>query len=961
MRTVASLAERLDMSAEEALEKLRYMLFDVADINAELNDEQSDLLIDVDDDPSVADRVRQTKLDDAEKARKRNERLKEAGQKAAAKRKAAAEAKKKSAAAPKKKAAGKKGAAQPASEEEAVGVVEHAPYAEILPAEAYADEAALTVSTEETSEILPAAASAPEEEIAAKGKAPKPALPKKKEKPQAPSVVIGAVREAEGPPIEFVRADGTKLDLPEIATTETPLESMEAEIEEEEKSGLLAEAERRQEEEELRKAKLATRSLVKPDPAVVEEVKRKAAERALKLQTLRLRERQTGQGAAKFQGEGAAPRKNATLSPGKTARKRQKKAEKMRAEEAMRRAAAATVREFSAAGPAGMRRRRRRHARDDDSMGAEMEEAQEMAVLEVEDGMTVEALANAMGVPVNDVILALMDRDILASKNQTLGLDLIRALAEEHGFEVHAVIPEEADLMAEEPDDPADLVWRAPVITVMGHVDHGKTTLLDRVRTANVAAGEAGGITQHIAAYDVAIEDKRVVFLDTPGHEAFTQMRARGAKITDIVVLVVAADDGVMPQTVEAIDHARAAEVPIVVAINKIDKPDAQPDRIRQELTRYELVDEKWGGKTVIKELSAKQNIGIDELIELLGLEAELLELKGNPKKRARGAIIESEISRGQGPVAWVLVQNGTLRVGDAFLAGEAYGRVRAMYNAKGEAITEAGPSSPVVVTGFHVPPNAGDVFIVAQDERVARAVAEKRAILTRQRHGQGAKHITLEDFHERMLAGEKPELRIVIKADVQGSVDVLDSSLAKVGTGDARITIVHSGVGGINESDVLLASASDAVIIGFHVAASPRAQKLAEQEGVDIRTYRVIYEAIDEVRKALEGMLAPDIKEVTTGHAEIRAVFRSSAFGNIAGCFVQDGEIVRGGLVRLVRDGNVVHTGKIGTLRREKDDARSVTSGFECGIKIDNFDDIKTGDVIEAYRLEQVAKTLSS
>jgi translation initiation factor IF-2 len=541
-----------------------------------------------------------------------------------------------------------------------------------------------------------------------------------------------------------------------------------------------------------------------------------------------------------------------------------------------------------------------------------------------------------------------------------LSFDLIQQIADVHGFDVQSVIPEETEVLAEEPDNPEDLKYRAPVVTVMGHVDHGKTTLLDRIRRTNVAEGEAGGITQHIAAYDVPIGNGRVVFLDTPGHEAFTQMRARGAKVTDIVVLVVAADDGVMPQTIEAIDHAKAAEVPIVVAINKIDKPDAQPDRIRQELTRFDLVDEKWGGKTIMKDISAKGGVGISELMELLVLEAELLELKANPNKRARGAVIESEISRGQGPVAWVLVQSGTLHVGDPFLAGEAYGRVRTMHNARGEQLQEAGPATPVVVTGFNTLPNAGDTLVVAADERVARAIAEQRAQITRQKQGQTARRITLEDLQQQIAAGEKHELNVVLKADVQGSVDVFESSLSKIGNDEVRVRIVHSGVGAVNESDVLLASASDAVIIGFNVTANPRVHKQAEHEGVDVRTYRVIYEAIEDVRKALEGLLTPDTQEVITGHAEIRAVFRSSAFGNIAGCHVQDGEISRGSQARIVRDGSVVHTGRIGSLRREKDDAKTVLAGFECGIKMENFEDVKSGDIIETFRLQSVDRTLA-
>jgi translation initiation factor IF-2 len=501
---------------------------------------------------------------------------------------------------------------------------------------------------------------------------------------------------------------------------------------------------------------------------------------------------------------------------------------------------------------------------------------------------------------------------------------------------------------------------RNPVVTVMGHVDHGKTTLLDKVRTANVAAGEAGGITQHIAAYHVELPTGGVTFLDTPGHEAFTQMRARGAHVTDVVVLVVAANDGVKPQTIEAIDHAKAAEVPIVVAINKCDLGNAQPDRVRQELTQYGLLDEQWGGKTVMKDISAKMGVGVEDLMELLVIQAEMLDLKANPTKRAKGAIIESEITIGLGPVAWVLVQNGTLRVGDAFLAGTTYGRVRSMTNSKGEEIQEAGPSMPVVVTGFNSPPDAGDVFIVTQEERLARSIAEKRAAAQRLKKGPAVKHMTLEDFHARVAGSEQKTLQVIVKGDVQGSVDVLVTSLAKLGNEEVKVTVVHSGVGAVNESDVLLASASDAVVIGFHVTANPKVKKLAEAEGVDIRTYRIIYEMLEEIRSALEGLLTPDKKEVVTGHIEVRRIFHSSALGNIAGCYVQDGEVTRGVSARLIRDGVIVYQGRIDSLRREKDDARSVSTGFECGLKLEKYDDIQVGDIVEVFKIEQVAKILA-
>ncbi|MCL4692251.1 MAG: translation initiation factor IF-2 [Candidatus Hydrogenedentes bacterium] len=940
MQTVSSLADRLDVKPEWAIERLRYMFIDVDDVESVIGDEACDLLIEVADDPAVADRVRDEKLKEIEKEKKKKEKLRQAAKKSAETRKKAA-AKKKAASA--KKAASKKtpakveagdaeDASAPASPgiETGEGAPEAHPVVEIIRGE----PAESVVS----GEVLPADEEKPKAKKKKKGEPPK----KREAEEKGPSIVIGAAVEKEEPAVEVVRADGTHVEAKELELVESE-ESLETD--EEDTSGLLAEAERRQEEEEARRAKAAARPVVKPDPAVVAEVQRKAAERLQKLQAQRAVDTRKGGG-----------------STGKTARKRQKRAEKQRNEENLRRDAAAAVRVYAGGGLAGpgARKRKRKRGRDE---GVDMDVIEEVAVpktIEVEEGVTVEELASRMDVSVNDIILDLMDLDVLATKNQTLGIELVRKIAEPKGFEVQSIIPEEDQVLADEPDDPDDLQPRAPVITVMGHVDHGKTSFLDRVRAANVAEGEAGGITQHIAAYDVRVSDKRVVFLDTPGHEAFTQMRSRGAQATDIVVLVVAADDGVMPQTIEAIDHAKAAEVPIVVAINKIDKPDAQPDRIRQELTRFDLVDEAWGGKTIIRNISAKTGDGIEELLELLGLQAELLELKANPDRRARGLIIESEISRGQGPVAWVLVQKGTLRVGDIFLAGETFGRVRSIHNSRGESVTEAGPATPVVVTGFSAPPDAGDHFAAVEDERAARAIAEKRADLAKQKQGRAVRRVTLEDFHEQMMAGEKNVLNVLVKADVQGSVDVLESSLVKVGNQEVEVKLVHTGVGGINESDVLLASASDAVIIGFHVGASPRAQKLAEQEGVDIRTYRVIYEAIEDVRLALEGMLAPESKEVITGHVEIRQVFRSSSFGNIAGCYVLDGEVQRGGLARLLRDDTIVYAGKIATLRREKDDARTVSSGYECGIKLDSYEDIKPGDIIETYRVESVAKTLA-
>lgn len=984
MQTIASLATRLEMTAEQALETLRKLHFEVESFDSEISNVQMDILIDVDENPESFNRLLQEVLKKEEQARKKTERLQKAAKKAAAEKKSTTEK------GVVKKKTGKEGELEEEEEgEEKAPFEEHVieenpplvaehPIAEVEEAPVEVVEAAPVVldpvhpvHTEEVAEaasarpkafaeILPelprpvVVTPAPRPVVTqAPRKAPKPEPVKKK--PESPSIIIGAAAESEEPVVELVRADGTHAYAADILVDEVePLAVVEGE--EEAEVGLLAEAERQQEEEERRRLKRGGRPLPVPDPDVVAEVIRKAHERSQKKVVAKPAVAPGALVDKELLFRGEARPKAAT---GKTAKKRQKRAEKARAiEDSLRRDAAAAVREFEAGWNLGpMKKRRKRRTRDEVVM---VEEEVGGVIEVVSEGMTVEALAEALGLTVSDLILELMDENVLATKNQTLELELIRKIAARHDFEVQTIIPEEEEVFAEEPDNPEDLSLRAPVVTVMGHVDHGKTTLLDVVRTANVAAGEAGGITQHIAAYEVEMPQGRVVFLDTPGHEAFTQMRARGAKVTDVVVLVVAADDGVKPQTVEAIDHAKAAEVPIVVAINKCDKPGAQPDRVRQELTQFGLVDESWGGQTVMRNISAKTGQGVDELMELLVLEAQMLELKSNAKKPARGAIVESEISRGQGPVAWVLVQNGTLRVGDVFLAGETYGRVRTMTSSRGTAIDVAGPSTPVLVTGFSSPPDAGDIFAVVADERVARGIAEKRIELNRQKRGPAAKRMSLEDFHARMVEGEQKTLSIIIKADVQGSVNVLESSFGKLGNDEVKIEIVHSGVGGVNESDVLLAGASNAVIIGFHVSANPKAQRLAEQDGVEIRTYLIIYEAIDDVRHAMEGLLAPDIKEVVAGHAEVRQVFRSSALGNIAGCFQLDGETTRGAKARLIRDGIIVHECRIASVRRGKDDVRNVLAGFECGIKLERYDDIQAGDMIESYREEEVAKTLS-
>ncbi|HOV34001.1 MAG TPA: translation initiation factor IF-2, partial [Candidatus Hydrogenedens sp.] len=621
--------------------------------------------------------------------------------------------------------------------------------------------------------------------------------------------------------------------------------------------------------------------------------------------------------------------------------------------------ATATVKEFKSFRPAFHLKKKKRRKERVSILDESMEKI-EVPVIEVSGPMTVENLSQILDVSPSDIIVDLMDLNIMATKNQLIDLDTIRFIAEKYGVDVQLVIPEEEEILLEEIDNSEDLVPRAPVVTVMGHVDHGKTSLLDRVRSTNVAATESGSITQHIAAYEVMTTSGKVVFLDTPGHEAFTQMRARGAKITDIVVLVVAADDGVQPQTIEAIDHAKAAEVPIIVAINKCDKPEAQPDRVRQELVAYDLIDEAWGGKTIMKNISAKTGEGVNELLELIILQSQMMDLKANPKKKARGTVIEAEMSRGFGPVAWVLVQNGTLSTGDICLVGSTFGKIRAMFNSKGEHIREALPSTPVLISGLEELPDAGDTFVAVDDEKKARLIAEKRQEIKKFQKGEPAKVITLEEFHNLVELGEQKKLYILVKADVQGSADVLKSSLSGLGNEQVSVEIVRSSVGEINESDVLLAQVSKAVIIGFNVGVNPRAQKLAEETGVEIRKYEIIYDILEDVRKALSGLLKPILQEVVLGHAEIRQIFKSSSLGNIAGCFQLDGITVRGALARIIREGKVIYEDRISSLKRGKDDVREISTGFECGIKLEKFEDIKEGDIIETYRMEEIRPSLN-
>jgi translation initiation factor IF-2 len=581
-------------------------------------------------------------------------------------------------------------------------------------------------------------------------------------------------------------------------------------------------------------------------------------------------------------------------------------------------------------------------------------------IIRIAEVITVGDFAKRMGVKSGEIIKKLMEMGILVNINQVIDADIASLAASEFGYEVERVSLERQDILERKEDLPEQLQPRSPVVTIMGHVDHGKTMLLDAIRKTHVVEGEAGGITQHIGAYDVELENGHVVFIDTPGHEAFTAMRARGAQVTDVVVLVVAADDGMMPQTKEAVDHARAAKVPILVAINKIDKPNANPDKVRKELSEYGLVPESWGGSTLIAEVSAKQKTGIKELLELILLQAEILELKVNPDKLARGVIIESKLDKGRGPVATILIQEGTLRPGDVFLAGSHYGKVRAMLNDRGQKIDQARPATPVEVVGFSDVPDAGEIFIAVSDERMAKQISLYRQEKTREKELSKLSKVSLEELYNQIKKGDVKELNVVIKADVQGSIEAIKEALRKLSTEEVKVNILHDSVGGITETDVNLASASNAIIIGFNVRPVPKAQTLAEMEKVDVRTYSVIYDAISDVRKAMEGLLEPTYREHLLGRAEVIQVFAVHKVGTIAGSRVVSGKVVRGSHGRLLRDNVVVYEGRIVSLKRFKDDARDCTEGLECGIAIENFNDIKLGDTIESYDMEEIQPTLS-
>jgi len=578
------------------------------------------------------------------------------------------------------------------------------------------------------------------------------------------------------------------------------------------------------------------------------------------------------------------------------------------------------------------------------------------------DKVVVKDLAEFIGKSAGEIISKLIKLGVMAAMNQEIDFDTAQAVASEYNVELQQKLEEEASVedlsdLTIQPDEEKDLKPRPPVVTVMGHVDHGKTSLLDSIRKTKVTEREAGGITQHIGASEVQVNGKKVVFLDTPGHEAFTAMRARGAKVTDIAILVVAADDGVMPQTIEAINHAKAAKVPIIVAINKIDKPGANPDRVKQELSEHGVVIEEWGGDVIAVQVSALKDMGIDELLEMVLLVAEVEDLKANPNRSAIGTVVEAQLDKGKGPVATVLVQNGTLRIQDSVVIGTTFGRVRAMINDKGKSVKQAGPSTAVEITGLADVPAAGDQMIVVADDKIARSIVEKRVNKIKEQQLKSSQKVSLDALFNQMQQGVIKELNIIVKADVQGSVEAVKASLNKLSNDKVVVRTIHGGVGAITESDIMLASASNAIIIGFNVRPTISATNEAKKEDVDVRTYRIIYKAIEDIEAAMKGMLDPEFKEVELGKAQVRATFKVPGIGVIAGCYVIDGKILRNAKVRLVRDGIVIHEGTIHSLKRFKDDAKEVATGFECGIGIDNFNDLKEGDIIEAFKMQEIER----
>lgn len=587
------------------------------------------------------------------------------------------------------------------------------------------------------------------------------------------------------------------------------------------------------------------------------------------------------------------------------------------------------------------------------------EQIEDIGIVTIPESVRVSEFAERIKKPATEILKKLILMGVFVTINQEISFEVAEKIAEQYNILLEKEVKQEREevLINDFEDKEEDLMPRPPVVTVMGHVDHGKTSLLDAIRHSKVVETEAGGITQHIGAYTVDINDKKIVFLDTPGHEAFTAMRARGAQVTDIAILVVAADDGVMPQTIEAINHAKAANVPIIVAINKIDKSSANPDRVKQELTEYGLIAEEWGGDTICVPVSAKTKQGIDTLLEMILLVAEMQELKANPNRPAKGTIIEAKLDKGRGPVATVIVQKGTLKVGDSIIAGTTYGKVRALIDDKGRKVKSAGPSIPVEILGLAEVPNAGDILYAVSDEKTARQISEMRKEKERQQYFASSSKITLQDLFSQIQEGKVKELNIIVKADVQGSVEALKQALEKLTNDEVKVRVIHGGVGAITESDITLASASNAIIIGFNVRPNNMAMQLAEREKVEVKTYRIIYEAIDDIQAAMKGMLEPEYKEVITARLSVRQTFKASNIGTIAGCYVEDGKVNRNNSIRVIRNGVVIYEGKIASLKRFKDDVREVAAGYECGLTIERFNDIKEGDILETYTIEEVKR----
>ena len=840
------------------------------------------------------------------------------------------------------------------------------------PAKSEAAEAAEPAPEPEVQ--APAAEVVPAETIATEQPEPSPAVEDKQEAAEpAHTPASEETKTAETPKEEKKEEEIFKLHKPEFVSRINVIGQIDlAALNQSTRPRKKSKEEKRKEREEKEKQRQDQKKLMKE--AIIKEIRREdgknkdlrdGEEGNGKKKRVRInKEKVDISNASNFQRNDRSSKNNAPAGSGKKNKDRFKKPviKQEVSEEDVAKQVKETLARLTAKGKnkAAKYRKEKRELDAERRQELENQEQADSKVLKLTEFVTANELASMMNVPVTQVIGTCMSVGIMVSINQRLDAETINLVAEEFGFKTEYISAEVAQAIVEEADAEEDLQPRAPIVTVMGHVDHGKTSLLDYIRKSNVIAGEAGGITQHIGAYHVTLEDGRqITFLDTPGHEAFTAMRARGAKVTDVVIVIVAADDNVMPQTKEAINHAMAAGVPIVFAINKIDKPGANPDKIKEELANMNFLVEEWGGKYQSQDISAKKGIGVNELLEKVLLEAEMLDLKANPNRRATGSIIESSLDKGRGYVATVLVSNGTLRVGDIVLAGTHYGKVKAMFNERNQRMKEAGPAEPALILGLNGAPAAGDTFHVIETEQEAREIANKREQLQREQGLRTQKMLTLDEVGRRLALGDFHELNIIVKGDVDGSVEALSDSLIKLSTEQIQVNVIHKGVGQISESDVSLAAASDAIIVGFQVRPSSGAARLAEQEGVDIRKYSIIYDAIEEVKAAMEGMLAPTVKEQVTATIEVREVFNISKVGQVAGAMVKTGKVKRTDKARLIRDGIVVYTGAINALKRFKDDVKEVGTNFECGISLTNCNDIKVGDVIETYEEVEVKQTL--